>query len=684
MARKNAEPGNGVGLPIGQKIGKYEVVDRLGSGGQATVYKGYDLLLDRYVAIKQISSHLAEDPRFLQRFRREAQILARLGSEQSAIVTIHELLQDERGLFIVMEFVPGHSLETMLTETDGPMDVKTAMQIIWRLAGALHAVHSAGIIHRDIKPANIIIGEGLRPMITDFGVAASLSGQTSMLLGTTKYMAPELFASGDIDGRADMYSLGMIAYEMLIGRAKFNEVFTEIIRDPRSEALRWMKWHGNEQVAAPALHTVSPLVPQALSDVIAKMMAKDINERYKDTAALGSALKRSVAARPAPSKRRKVSRHVQPDQQGPALAGNLPPDEETVETRYEPLDTAPLPKRRMELRTKLILAGAGLMTLLVVVIALVVQEHKSTSAHHRRAKELYETALEQYNNEKYSEAFVGFDKLRTRFRGLEYADRASIWAPLCQARIALVQGDWSTAAAMEREAEKAVMDVQGKYDQATYPKLLGWTRDRKRDIEELGEYRLSVREYRDALADARAAFGNKNFERAESILKSKLGPDIALTSEQKKEVEALGSSIAREKVVSEYGKLIADGDAMVQAGSWAQAQEDYEKAQALLKSAQGDVLSPDERKEMEKEVEAKLTSLKDSQKYARLMIEAQDASKDKKKRQAELNALTAANKIDPFPPESNWARRMKTLTIEIALEKGREFKKKAHYKEARK
>lgn len=123
-----------VGLPKGAKVGKYEIVERLGMGGQAIVYKAHDPLLDRFVAMKQISSHLAGDEKFLERFRKEAQILAKLGNEQESIVTIHELIEEERGLFIVMEYLAGHSLEAVLNDTNGPSESKATLQIIWRLA----------------------------------------------------------------------------------------------------------------------------------------------------------------------------------------------------------------------------------------------------------------------------------------------------------------------------------------------------------------------------------------------------------------------------------------------------------------------------------------------------------------------------------------------------------------------
>ncbi|MGB2820189.1 MAG: serine/threonine-protein kinase, partial [Phycisphaerae bacterium] len=298
-----------VGLPKGAKVGKYEIVERLGMGGQAIVYKAHDPLLDRFVAMKQISSHLAGDEKFLERFRKEAQILAKLGNEQESIVTIHELIEEERGLFIVMEYLAGHSLEAVLNDTNGPSESKATLQIIWRLAGALHAVHAAGIIHRDLKPSNIIVGEGLRAKITDFGVAASITGQTSMVLGTTKYMAPELFEGNRVvDGRADEYSLGFIVYEMLAGRPKFNEIFADVVRDKHSEALRWMKWHGNMSVHAPELTEVSPGVPQALSLIVAKMMQKDPEKRFENMEQLGRAIKMAFSPRGKGAARKVVRR----------------------------------------------------------------------------------------------------------------------------------------------------------------------------------------------------------------------------------------------------------------------------------------------------------------------------------------------------------------------------------------
>ncbi len=247
-----------IGLQIGAKVGKYEIRQKLGLGGQGIVYKGYDPTLDRYVAIKQISSHLAEDSKFIERFRKEARILARLGTSDSSITAIHELVIQPNGLFIVMEYVDGKSLEELMQESPASMDANLVLQVLWRVSAGLHAAHLGGIIHRDIKPGNIIVSNTGNIKIADFGVAATTTGQTSMLLGTTKYMAPEIFEGPKIDGRADMYSLGFIAYEMLTGREKFNEIFADIIRDKHTQGLRWMKWHGNPKVTPPPIGQINP------------------------------------------------------------------------------------------------------------------------------------------------------------------------------------------------------------------------------------------------------------------------------------------------------------------------------------------------------------------------------------------------------------------------------------------
>ncbi|MHC4983660.1 MAG: serine/threonine-protein kinase [Planctomycetota bacterium] len=477
-----------VGLPVGTKIGKYEVRERLGVGGQAIVYRCHDPLLDRDLAVKQISGHLAEDPKFLERFRKEAKILAKLGAEQPAIVTIYELVEDQRGLFIVMEYVTGQTLETILRSSAGPLEPKEALQIIWRLAAALNAVHGAGIIHRDIKPGNIIVSESLRAKITDFGVAASMSGQASMPLGTTKYMAPELFEGGEVDGRADMYSLGFIAYEMLIGREKFDEVFADVVRDPASEVLRWMKWHGNRSVTAPLVHEVNPEVPEPLSEIVAKMMAKDRNQRYANMEEFGRAIKENFSARAraaqpaagAPGKPAGAGLEAEdlqirmPEGQRPAAPPPAAEAQPEAQAR-EGVPTARIPKKKLSRKTKLIVAAsaAGALFLALVVWLVVSQQRQAELA--KRRVELFKKTDETYNaavryeadKARFEEARQGFEDVRKNFAGSKEAAKASVMVHMCSAYLHLLEEQWEDSKKQKDRAAEIRRELQAKWDKSS-------------------------------------------------------------------------------------------------------------------------------------------------------------------------------------------------------------------------
>ena len=552
MANEQTVHTGGIGLPKGERIGKYEVVERLGMGGQAVVYKGYDALLDRYVALKQISAHLASDEKFLERFRREAQILAKLGGEQESIVTIHELIEDERGLFIVMEYLAGHSLETVLEDTKGPSEPKAVLQIIWRLAAALHAVHNAGIIHRDLKPSNIIVCEGLRAKITDFGVAASISGQTSMILGTTKYMAPELFEGGQVDGRADMYSLGFIAYELLAGRPKFNEIFAEIVRDKHSEALRWMKWHGNTAIHAPLLEEVNPAVPVALSQIVAKMMDKDVSKRFGNMEQLGRAIKMSFSPRGKPAggaaaarRRRMVPAPVTPAELTAADSGAaLAPPEAGDELEVAPVGaaTAPLPSSR--LGRKLLM----FFVLPVVILSLlglgavgVYRFMQGRAARERQAQIANSTyfeaektmigALKSYDRAKFDKAAAGFRDIQKRFPRSVYAVQASVWQPLCEAYLAMADGKWEEAVLRESAAIERNNWVQANRDD-----LGDWARRARGNLKSFRSYYLGTRQFRETMERADKAFQKRDYDETRMILQRELR-DVVLTPDQERQVE---------------------------------------------------------------------------------------------------------------------------------------------------
>ena len=662
MVNEDSKASGGIGLPAGTKIGKYEVRERIAVGGQAIVYKCHDPMLDRYVAIKQISSHLAEDPRFMERFRREAQIIARLGSEQQAIVTIHELIEDPRGLFIVMEFVAGNSLETILRQTNGPIEPRATLQILWRLAAGLHAVHSAGIIHRDIKPANIIIADGLRAKITDFGVAASISGQTSMLLGTTKYMAPELFGGQPADARADMYSLGFIAYEMLVGRPKFDEIFADIVRDKHGEALRWMKWHGNAATAAPSAHEVNPQIPHALSDIVAKMMAKDVSHRFESMEALGRAIKASfsprakasaqTAAAEEPGRRRRHGRRHgvarSPEGRAPgddlASADDLVPMDEIELVTVEAPPTVPLPKSRLPLRTKLILSGIVAASIIAVGIIIGVRISQSdqqrlagAEREYRAAHALYDEGLKTYDPGKLKAAWKGFQAVRDGRRGTEIGRKALVMAPLAEAHVAVLEESWDTAQKASAEATQQL----GASKQAGGA-LAKWADGMAGELDSFVKYMNDAWRFSQELKDAEKALHARKFREARNMLDERLARIELRNPGLRSALSDFQARLAAAELDSGVAEKLADGDGQAERGGFQEALKSYQAAEAMLHASRA-ALSDERRQQLQEAVAGRKAALEFRQGYQQSLAAAEAAAQGGDKA-AELAALGAAAK----------------------------------------
>ncbi len=539
----------GAGLPPGTKIGKYEVVEKVGAGGQSVVYKCYDPPLDRYVAAKQVSAHLADNPGFVERFRREARVLAKLGGEQQGIVTIHDLLEDDNGLFIVMEYVEGRTLEQVLASTGEPMATKPAAQLMWRIASAMSAVHKAGIVHRDLKPSNVIVGEDLRPTITDFGVAASLSGQTSMLMGTTKYMAPELFDGGEVDGRTDMYSLGFIMYELLLGRERFNEIFAEITRDPRTSAVRWMKWHGNESVSAPALHVVNPAIPGQLSSIIAKMMAKDADQRYAGMEALGVAIKKGLAGVPL-SDEVTVSPVARPDLTTTEAIGPLGPEE--AQPTLEELEESPtmaLPKRTMTKRQRITIAIVAGAAIVLMGVGLGLYMHIQRSSAAKQAADVFAQGEEAYDAGNFSAAAELFERVRDQFPQTKEGAKCTVWAPLARAREALANQDAQTGFRMEQQAEDRLDELARRYgSDAT-----SWVESRRNDIRAVREERQQQQSFRDFFDIVQRLADADRLTDALTELERRVPP--GLNDQQAAQVRQFTQELNRRIVVAEQGRL---------------------------------------------------------------------------------------------------------------------------------
>ena len=203
-----------------QQIGQYRVLSELGAGGMGVVYRAMDLLLEREVAIKRLRSEYAASPSVLERFRKEAQLQAKLNHPN--IAQLYTLLQDGDSLCIVMEFIDGTVLRNFM-----PMPWPSAVPVVLQILEALDYAHRRGVLHRDIKPENIVIDREGTVKVMDFGIAHALGAarltRERVVIGTLEYMPPERILNRDMDQRSDLYSVGVLLFEMLCGRLPFVE-----------------------------------------------------------------------------------------------------------------------------------------------------------------------------------------------------------------------------------------------------------------------------------------------------------------------------------------------------------------------------------------------------------------------------------------------------------------------------
>ncbi|MEX2460934.1 MAG: Stk1 family PASTA domain-containing Ser/Thr kinase [Paenibacillaceae bacterium] len=261
---------------IGRQLGgRYEILGRIGGGGMALVYKAHDILLNRYVAVKILRQQYVHDEEFIRRFRREAQSAASLSHPN--IVSIYDVGQELEVHYIVMEYVEGVTLNDVIKER-APLQVEEAVHYASQICDALDHAHMNQIIHRDIKPHNILIGKNGRVKVTDFGIARAASSssitQTGSVVGSVHYFSPE-HAKGTTSGaRSDLYSLGIVLYQMLTAKLPF------IGDSPISVALK----HLQETIVEP--RKVNPLIPQSVENIILKAVRKNQEERYQSAKAM--------------------------------------------------------------------------------------------------------------------------------------------------------------------------------------------------------------------------------------------------------------------------------------------------------------------------------------------------------------------------------------------------------------
>ncbi|HEX2053595.1 MAG TPA: PASTA domain-containing protein [Actinomycetota bacterium] len=298
--------------------GRYVISGRIGSGGMGDVFRARDSVLGRTVAIKMLPFELAIQPGFVERFRAEAQAVARISHPN--VVQVHDWGQEGDTYYMVMEYVRGKNLRQILASSKR-LPARQAAQVTGQVLGALGAAHDKGVIHRDVKPENVVVATDGRVKVTDFGIAraAESAALTGGMLGTVAYVAPEQARGEHVDPRTDLYSTGCMLYELLTGCLPFE-----------GDAAKVLQEHLNSRVPAPSL--LAPEVGAGLDRVVAKATAPDPAERYQSAAEMRKDLAAAIKSLP----------------EAPPLADLT--EEFTSEAAVESIDTvvrqAPVRRRR--------------------------------------------------------------------------------------------------------------------------------------------------------------------------------------------------------------------------------------------------------------------------------------------------------------------------------------------------
>lgn len=363
-----------IAVLVGRRLNdRYKVLKVIGGGGMANVYLARDMILDRDVAIKVLRLDFANDESFIKRFHREAQSATSIAHPN--IVSIYDVGEQEEIYYIVMEYVPGQTLKQYIQQ-HAPIPVEKAVDIMTQITSAIAHAHQFGIIHRDLKPQNILIDDNGTVKVTDFGIAVALSSttitQTNSVLGSVHYLSPEQARGGLANKKSDIYSLGIVLFELLTGRVPFSG------ESAVSIALKHL------QTETPSPKRWNPSIPQSLENVVLKATAKDSFYRYDSVEEMQDALETSMNPERLNEKKFEVPDDEEATKAIPVITDDYidSPTDETIVRSFskpgvvpdeEPVQKAPKKKKRKKnkwlmslLILFLVLAGAGVIAVTVL------------------------------------------------------------------------------------------------------------------------------------------------------------------------------------------------------------------------------------------------------------------------------------------------------------------------------
>ncbi len=521
-----------IGQPahVGEKIGSYELLSRIDESASIITFRGRDPLLDRQVVVRQVLAAVGEEGQaFMARCRRRIETFRSLTSQRRRVAELIEVIEDPRGLFVVLEQLDGKTLQEQLGSGQ-PVAALSVLRVLRSAAMALEPLHAAGLPHLDLRPANMTISSSGAVRLTDFGLAAE---REMMKPAAVRYMSPELCRGDEGDAGSDLYSLGMIGYEMLLGKAEFEDQFSSVLRDPRHEALRWVKWHTNLRSTAVPAHELNPRIPPVLGQLVARLMEKDPAKRLNSARQLIDAIERHF------------SRDAQARPQATAPKQTAPAAFTTTTSGGG--DTAQLPQRK-RLGWTIALVSVIIVTCGLIGFGFLHMQRvrNAASAQLDSARKTLDQAEKHYLSGEFDQALSLYEQVADEFPAEQrLGEVARAGKLLCQVRLETQNGNYD-------QADKLLEQV------AAMGVFRGDTmRDLRQEIDHRRDVQQNFQQIRTSLDEAKLDAADKQIRQMRGVL---------MSDAERQTFNELGAELAGLRTRQQVDQTLAMVDQLVKSG----------------------------------------------------------------------------------------------------------------------